>query len=108
MSNILEESQRIPVQNILQTEGSGIFSNQYIIVQDRLLQKNSKQKGQNSNEVSHIDGNTSFMARYQNETLNDFDQESFLRHSEISESIFIRLDFLRDFKNNLELLSLED
>jgi hypothetical protein len=68
-------------------EGSGIFSNQYIIVQDRLLvakpgTKVSKSKGDPS-EVKIVDGVSSFLARYQDETLNDLDQETFLRHSEI-------------------------
>ena len=36
------------------------------------------------------------------------DPEIFLRHSEISDTYHIRLDFLRDFKNCLKLLNRED
>ncbi len=55
-----------------------------------------------------IDGQTSFLARYQAESLNEFDPDTFLRHSEIPDSYFIRLDFLRDFNNCLKLLSQQD
>jgi hypothetical protein len=37
--------------------------------------------------------------------LNELDPDLFLRHSEIPDTMHIRLDFLRDFKNCLNLLS---
>jgi len=48
------------------------------------------------------------MARYHAESLNQLDPETFLRHSEIPDKFHIRLDFLRDFKNCLGLLSKQD
>jgi hypothetical protein len=48
------------------------------------------------------------LARYERETLNSLDPEIFLRHSEIPDLMHIRIDFLRDFKNCLALLSKED
>ena len=69
--------------------------------------KNQKQNSDPS-EVKIVDGTTSYLAKQQLETLNDLDQETFLRHSEIQDTVYLRLDFLRDFKNCLELLSLED
>jgi hypothetical protein len=55
-----------------------------------------------------VDGSQTFLNRYHAETLNQLDPETFLRHSEISDTYHIRLDFLRDFKNCLRLLSKED
>lgn len=90
-------------------EGAGVFSNQYIIVKDNLVKKTSKKKDTPQDKsVVLIDGQTSFLARYQAESLNEFDPETFLRHSEISDSFFIRLEFLRDFNNCLKLLSKQD
>lgn len=72
-------------QNSLISEGS--FSNQYIIVQDRLIagKAGTKTAKQNSEaaEIKIVDGTTTFLAKQQLETLNDLDQETFLRHSEI-------------------------
>ena len=91
------------------SEGSGLFSNQYIVVQDRLIMGKSggKTAKQNSEpgEIKIVDGTTSFLAKQQLETLNDLDQETFLRHSEIQDTVYLRLDYLRDFKNCLKLLS---
>lgn len=55
-----------------------------------------------------VDGNQSFLARYKSELLNELDQETYLRHSEIPDKLHIRLDFIRDFKNCLKLLSDQD
>lgn len=76
-------------------------------MKDSLVQpKNLKRKKDVKNEI--VDGHHSFLARYQAELLNQLDPETFLRHSEISDTLHIRLDFLRDFKNCLSLLSKED
>jgi hypothetical protein len=48
------------------------------------------------------------MQRHHSETLQQLDPEVFMRHSEISDTYHIRLDFLRDFKNCLKLLSKEE
>lgn len=86
---------------------ASLFSNQYIIVRDTVPKdKKKSKKVENKNEI--VDGNSSFLARYNAETLNQLDPEVFLRHSEIADTYHIRLDFLRDFKNCLRLLSKED
>ena len=56
-----------------------------------------------------INGDDSYYSKLQNETVQSLDQSVFLRHSDIDDVDFkIRLDFLRDFKNKLGLLSKHD
>jgi hypothetical protein len=75
---------------------SGPFSNQYIIVRDTVPKdKKKSRKVDFQNEI--VDGNSSILARYNAETLNQLDPDVFLRHSEIADTYHIRLDFLRDF-----------
>ena len=84
------------------------FNNQYIIVRDTMRKDKKKSKKADSNKNEIVDGNSSFLARYNAETLSQLDPEVFLRHSEIADTYHVRLDFLRDFKNCLRLLSKED
>ena len=42
-------------------------------------------------------------------TVNQLDNVSFLRHGDIDDQVFkVKLDFIRDFRNVLGLLSMED
>ena len=68
LQNILEETNYPRAQqNNLMPEGSGLFSNQYIVVQDRLImgKTGSKNARQNSEpgEIKIVDGTTSFLAK---------------------------------------------
>ena len=72
------------------------------------MKKTAKKKDPQDKNVVLIDGQTSFLARYQAESVNEFDPDAFLRHSEIPDTYYIRLDFLRDFNNCLKLLSSQD
>ena len=68
LQNILEESgYPRPQQNNVMSDSSGLFSNQYIIVQDRLIMgktgsKNAKQNSE-PGEIKIVDGTTSFLAK---------------------------------------------
>ena len=56
-----------------------------------------------------INGDDSYFSRMQNETLSTKDTSLFMRHGDIDTIDFkVRIDFLRDFKNKLGLLSTED
>ena len=76
-----------------------------MIVKDQLVEDKKKKQ-----PLRHdlVDGQQSFLARYHSELLTEMDPDCFLRHSEIPDLLTIRLDFIRDFKNCLKLLSSED
>ena len=58
---------------------------------------------------SYLDGDETYFSRMQSQTVNQLDNVSFLRHGDIDEQTFrIKLDFVRDFRNVLNLLSVED
>ena len=52
-----------------------------------------------------VDGDRSAMAQLYHDSLQIQDPDVFLRHSEISDSMTLRLGFLRDFRNCLRLLT---
>ena len=56
-----------------------------------------------------LDGEDTYFSRTQAQSVNQLDNVSFLRHGDIDEQIFgIKLDFIRDFRNVLGLLSSND
>ena len=56
-----------------------------------------------------INGDESYFSKLHNESMSSMDKSIFMRHGDIDDVDFkIRLDFLRDFKNKLQLLSEED
>ncbi len=109
------------------------MNQQYVIVQDKLTRTGGAQAAsggrragrgdmapsvdwaklpQDKNKLPDerlINGDDSYYSKMQNDTLSTLDSSMFMRHGDIEDIDFkIRLDFLRDFKNKLSLLSRED
>ena len=56
-----------------------------------------------------IDGEDTYYSKMHNDTLDCLDNTTFLRHGDIADVDFkVQLNFLRDFKNCLKLLTIED
>ena len=109
------------------------LNNQYLIVQDfKDDRKGDKQRRRNAanqnvydwtnmnsspllgpeettDKERLIDGEDTYYSRMHNETLDSLDSTTFLRHGDIADIDFkVQLNFLRDFRNCLQLLSTED
>lgn len=106
------------------------LNRQYIIVQDKLISTSQQQTSRgrvrqeiaqatewsklpqqksNKQEERFINGDDTMYSQMQNETISTLDESMFMRHGDIDNVDFkIRLDFLRDFKNKLHLLTSED
>ena len=88
-----------------------LYADQYIIVREieqHYDEFTTQQRILKQIQNGIVDGSATYLNAVNNQAVNYKDPEVFMRHADIKEVFRIKIDFLRDFKNCLKLLSDSD